>query len=169
MCEMIISPGVFSIFQNFDFLGFQGVKGQKMTRNDKKFCLLHLIFQESYIMWSSLMVQMCKRVIYPGIFLIFSKLWFFGIIREGGGRVKGQKMVQNDKIVSLTGHVHSCQLDLSPIVDFIWAEYGKDIFFFSENSKKIKITRQNYDFVNFYPVIVLNTMKIYDFKYASFS
>ena len=30
------SPDVFSFFQNFDFLGVSGVKGQKMAQNDKK-------------------------------------------------------------------------------------------------------------------------------------
>ena len=40
----------FSIFQNFEFPGCQGVKGQKMAQNDKTFCLLYLIFQEPYIM-----------------------------------------------------------------------------------------------------------------------
>ena len=35
MCKMI-SPGVFSVFQNFDFLGRQGgVKGQKIAQKDK--------------------------------------------------------------------------------------------------------------------------------------
>ena len=47
---MIISPGVF-----FDFLKIVilwvviGVKEQKMTHDDKKFCLLHSISKEQYI------------------------------------------------------------------------------------------------------------------------
>ena len=51
MCEMLISLGDF--FQYFKILIFwvvRGVKGQKMGQDDKKFCLSHLIFQESYIM-----------------------------------------------------------------------------------------------------------------------
>ena len=32
-----------SIFQNFDFLGSQGMKEQKMAQNDKKFCITHYI------------------------------------------------------------------------------------------------------------------------------
>ena len=32
----MISPDVFSFFQNFDFLGVSGVEGQKMAQNDKK-------------------------------------------------------------------------------------------------------------------------------------
>ena len=50
MCEMIISPGVFLFFKNFDFLGFRrGVRGQKMVQNDKKLCPLCSISQEPYI------------------------------------------------------------------------------------------------------------------------
>ena len=44
----IIPPGFFSFFQNFDFL-VSGIKGQKMAQNDKNFCLLHLISQESLL------------------------------------------------------------------------------------------------------------------------
>ena len=33
MCKMLISPGIFSFFQDFDFWGFQGVKRAK---NDQK-------------------------------------------------------------------------------------------------------------------------------------
>ena len=51
LCEMI-SPGVFSVFQNFDFLGRQGgVKGQKIAQTDKTFCLSNLIFQEPYMIF----------------------------------------------------------------------------------------------------------------------
>ena len=39
VCKMIQSPAIFfffSFFQNFDFLGCKGAKGQKMTQNGKK-------------------------------------------------------------------------------------------------------------------------------------
>ena len=48
----------------------RGVTGQKMVQNDKNFSLLCLIFQESYIIWLSFMVQMCK-IISPGVFFNF--------------------------------------------------------------------------------------------------
>ena len=51
----------------------------------KKFCLLNFIFQEPYILWSWLMVHMCKRIIYVQVFFffyIFSKFWFLGSIVE---------------------------------------------------------------------------------------
>ena len=76
MCKMIISPGIFLISQNFDFPGCQGVKGQKMSQNDRNVCLLHLIFQESYIIWSSFMVHICKRITLTHIFFIFQNFDF---------------------------------------------------------------------------------------------
>ena len=36
MCEMIISPGVLFIFENFVFWVVSGVKREKMAQNDKK-------------------------------------------------------------------------------------------------------------------------------------
>ena len=49
----------------------RGVKRQKKKKNqnDKKFCLLCLMFQEPYIIWLSFMVQMCKIIIFQGVFL----------------------------------------------------------------------------------------------------
>ena len=41
----------------------RGVEGPKMVQNDKKFCLLHSISQEPYIIWLSFMVQMWKIII----------------------------------------------------------------------------------------------------------
>ena len=52
MCKMIISPGVFSFFQNFDFR-LWGVKGQKMVQNDKKLPLWCSISREPYMIWLS--------------------------------------------------------------------------------------------------------------------
>ena len=86
-CKMIISPGIYFIFlKKLIFWVVQRVKGQgqKIAQNGKRFCLLHLIFLESYIIWSSLMVHMCKRIIYPSIFFIFKKFWFSGSL--GGGK-----------------------------------------------------------------------------------
>ena len=76
----IIPPGFFSFFQNFDFL-VSGIKGQKMAQNDKNFCLLHLISQESLFI-----VHLWKRK----YFLILS---IFG----ANSGVKRQKLTQNDK------------------------------------------------------------------------
>ena len=49
-CKVMISPGIFFIFSNFDFEIVSGVKGQKMIQNDKKLCLSHPISQELCIL-----------------------------------------------------------------------------------------------------------------------
>ena len=58
-------------FFHFWFLFFR-VLGGKRAKNCprwlKKFCLLNFIPQELYIIWSWLMVHMCKRIICPGVF-----------------------------------------------------------------------------------------------------
>ena len=53
ICKMITSPG---IFFSYKMLVFQVVE-REVAQNYKNFCLLHLIFQEPYIMWSSFMVH----------------------------------------------------------------------------------------------------------------
>ena len=40
-----------SMFQKFDFPGCQGVKSQKLAKNDKKFCASCLISQEPYMIF----------------------------------------------------------------------------------------------------------------------
>ena len=61
----------FSFFQNFDFVGCYGVKGQKMDQNDKKFCLSHSVSQEPYLVWLWFLVHMCKMMISPAICFSF--------------------------------------------------------------------------------------------------
>ena len=80
MCKMIMSPGVFSVFQNFNFWVVSGVKEQKMAKNNIKFCLSCFISQELNIIWLSFMVLMCKIIISPGFIVIFSECWFFGLL-----------------------------------------------------------------------------------------
>ena len=72
----------FSFFQILIFWVVRRVKELKMVENDKKFCLLHSIFEEPYVIWLSFMfVNISLKI------LIF---W----VHRG---VKEQKMVQNDK------------------------------------------------------------------------
>ena len=73
----------FSFFSKF---WLSGLLGQKIAQNDKKLCLLCLISQEPYVMWSSFVVHKCKMIISPGVFFIFSKFWFFGFLE--GPKVK---------------------------------------------------------------------------------
>ena len=80
ICKMIISPGFFSFFQNFNFLVVSEVKVQKMVQNDKNVCQSRSISQEPYIIWLSFMLHMSKMIISPGFFFIFSKFWFSGLL-----------------------------------------------------------------------------------------
>ena len=76
-CKMI-SLGIF--FHFFKILIFQvdnGVKGQKIAQNDKKFCLSYLVSQKPYIIWLSFVVHKCK-MISPGIFSFFQNFEFLG-------------------------------------------------------------------------------------------
>ena len=78
-CKMIISPGFF-FFQNFDFLDcYQGQRA-KSGPNWQKLGPLHFISQEPYFIWYWFMVHMCERTISPGVFYIFSKFWFSGLL-----------------------------------------------------------------------------------------
>ena len=87
------SPGIFfHFFKIWIFRVVSGIKGQKMTQNDKKNCLSRSISQEPYIIWLSSVVHNCKMMISQCYFFIFSKLVFPVV-----SRVKGQKMAQNDK------------------------------------------------------------------------
>ena len=79
ICKMIISSSAF--FHFFKILIFwvcMGVKGQKTVHNDKTFCLLHSISQETYIIWLWFLVHMCKMTISPANFFIFKNLDFGG-------------------------------------------------------------------------------------------
>ena len=57
-----------------------------MVQNEKKFCLLHSISQESYTISLPFIVHMGK-IISPRFFYISSKFWFSGLF----GRQKGKK------------------------------------------------------------------------------
>ena len=70
----------------------------------------------------------------PGDFFIFSKFWFSWLL---GGRVKGQKMAQNDKKLCLTPYlwnhtsydgcflVHMCKMMISlAFFFFIFSKFG---------------------------------------------
>ena len=98
LCKTIISPGFFSFFK---ILIFHVVRGSKKAKNGPKMrknyfcCPPYLRNQTS---WFSFLVNVCKMVISPDAFFIFSKFWTFQVIRE----VEGQKTVQNDKKICLS-------------------------------------------------------------------
>ena len=113
-CIMSTSCGIFSIFPKFWFSRLVG-KGEKIAQNDKKCCLLHLISQELYITWPSLVVHKCKMVISPGIFLLYSKFWFFGLLGGSKGE-KWPKMTKNLACCTL-------YLRISPKLYIIWSSF----------------------------------------------
>ena len=90
LCKMMISPGAFFYFFKFWIFWILGrVKGQKVDQNDKKFCQSLFISLEPYLIWLSFRVHLCKMIISPGIFLIFSKFLFFRLL----GGSKWQKIM----------------------------------------------------------------------------
>ena len=93
---------IFHFFKILIFWVVSLVKGQKMTQNNKKFCLLRSVSQELYTMWLSFMVHMCKIISLQALLLLLLFLLFFfhflKILILGIARwVIGQKMAQNDK------------------------------------------------------------------------
>ena len=107
-----VISGFFIFFKILIFQVVRDIKRQKKIQNNKKVCLLHSISQQTYIIWLSSMVHICKMIISLGVFFIFSKFWFSASV----GGVKGQKMVQNDKKLCLS---HSISQELS----IIWLSF----------------------------------------------
>ena len=77
-------------FLSLIFWVIRGVKEQTWSKIRK--LLSYSVSLEPYIMWFLFMVHMCKMLISPHYFFIFSKFWFFEL---GGWGVKGKKMVLN--------------------------------------------------------------------------
>ena len=77
MWKMIIPP-VFSFFQNFDFLGCQWGKSAKNGPKWQKILFVTLHISGTIQIWLSFMKHMCKTILSPDLFFIFSKFWFSG-------------------------------------------------------------------------------------------
>ena len=121
LCKIMISPG---FFFHFWYFIFPAVRGQKMAQDDKKFCLLHFVSQELYIIWSWFLVHMCKRIIHIcRAFLHFFQILIFRV--NSGAKeqklpemtiisvtlhiwVTGQKMAQNNKKFCHTPYLRNC-------------------------------------------------------------
>ena len=76
LCKMMISLGLFFLFFHyFDSLGFYGArgKGKKWSKMRKKVCLSHSV-------WFWFLVLMSKMIISPGVYVIFLKFWFSGLL-----------------------------------------------------------------------------------------
>ena len=108
LCKMMISLG--SFFHFFKILVLLvvkggGIEGQKMVQNEKKFCLLRSISQESYIIWFWFMVLMCKKIISLRVFHFF-KILISGLL--GGKRAKNSLKWHKKLYVALdiSGTIH---------------------------------------------------------------
>ena len=88
---------LFSFFQNFEFPGFQGVKGQKMAPKWQKILSVSLQIPGN-VPHCGFWCKCIKWMISPATFFIFSKFWFLGVL----GGIKGQKMTQNYQFQSVT-------------------------------------------------------------------
>ena len=102
ICKIIMRPGFFfHFFKVLIFVVVSRVKGQKMVQNDKKFCLY--VSRTIHDM-KVIMVHICKMIKSPGVFFLI-------LILQIVSRVKGQKMTQNDKKLSLAllilGTIHN--------------------------------------------------------------
>ena len=82
-CKMMTSPDAFFIFSKFwcnlPERVKNGSKWQKMS---------HSVFLEPYLIWLWFLVHMCKMIVSPAIFFIFSKFWFFVFNRGRSKRTK---------------------------------------------------------------------------------
>ena len=99
----------FYFFKILIFWVVRRVKGQKMAKNDKKLCPLHVLSQKPYIIWSLFMVQMCKRIISPGVFYLFFEVLIFWV-NNGVKRIKWPKMTKTCVCGTpyLSKHVFCC-------------------------------------------------------------
>ena len=70
-CKMMISPGVFSFFLNFDYFGLLGGKRAKNDPKWQKIMSVALQVSATIITWMSFMVHMCKMIISPGVIFFF--------------------------------------------------------------------------------------------------
>ena len=87
---------------------FSRLWGGERAKNDPKWqknMSVTSYISGPYVIWSSFMVHICKRIISPYIFFIFSKFWFSGSL--GGWKVKKwPKMTKHS--VSLTPYLWNC-------------------------------------------------------------
>ena len=105
------------------------VKGQKMVQNDKKLFsfMLHIsgAIHDTFL----IMIRVCKMIISPGDFFIFSKFCFFGLLVGVKGK-KWSKMTnkfcqlrsiprESYMILLSLFIVHLCKAIMAPVFFFI--------------------------------------------------
>ena len=125
----------FNFFQIFDYHVIRLVKGQKIVQNDKKICLLCLISQELYIVWSSLMVHMWNMIISPGFFHLF-QIFIFGV--NSGVVWKGKKWKNGKKLMPVIFHISGSMHHM--IVNFDTYLWNDDIFRWPKMTKILSVS-----------------------------
>ena len=103
LCKIMIYLCSFFIFQFFQQF-FQifwvvrveggGVKMVKMAQNYKILSVVFYISRTVHHIWLSIMIHICKMIISPGIFFIFSKILFFCLLGGSKGK-KWPKILKN--------------------------------------------------------------------------
>ena len=134
----MISPGVLLCVQNVWFFGLLvGLKGKKWSKMRKKFCLLHSISKETYIIWFSFMAHMYKMIISMGFFRI-------GKMAKNGK--KWTKIPKNSFPHSISQElyliwlwflVYLCKMMISPASFFIFSNFWF-FWFLGGEGKRVK-------------------------------
>ena len=95
ICKVIISPDIcFHFFKKKFFLLVRRIKRQKMAQNYKILSVVFYISRTVHHIWLSIMIHICKMIISPGIFFIFSKILFFCLLGGSKGK-KWPKILKN--------------------------------------------------------------------------
>ena len=130
-----ISRSFFHFFQMFIFWIVGGVKGQKISQNDKTILsiVIHSAWYiKNHTLWLSFAVHKCKIIISPGIFLFF-KILIFWVVRWAKGQ-KRPKMTkkscplhfisQEPSIIWPWFMVHICKRIISAGVFYIFPNFN---------------------------------------------
>ena len=106
LCEMISPKGVGYFLKVLILWVVSGVRRQKISQNEKNFCLSHSLSEESFFIIFSFIVHICKMIKSQGIFfiLLIFKILIFRVVRG----VKGEERAKmTKKYVSLTPYLRN--------------------------------------------------------------
>ena len=118
------------------------------------------ISQESYIIWSSLVIHKCKRMIFPGgFFFHFFKVLIFQVVRG----VKGQKLIKNYKIKhgsDASGHAPLC-LEIITYIFYKWTIFcDKQLSLYSFHGEEINGNTATFIYESLYVLQNVKTVSV---------